>query len=49
MRYFYFLFPLALSIAYVVPAQDYPANPEPGACYIRCPIEEVKEIEKVVK
>ncbi|MBU6340003.1 MAG: OmpA family protein [Bacteroidetes bacterium] len=48
MRYFYFLLPLALSIPYVLPAQDYPANPEPGACYIRCPIEEVKEIEKVV-
>ncbi len=29
-------------------AQNYPANPEPGACYIRCPIEEIKEIEKVV-
>lgn len=29
-------------------AQNYPANPEPGACYIRCPIEEITEIEKVV-
>lgn len=29
-------------------AQDYPANPEPGACYIRCPLDEVTEIAKVV-
>lgn len=29
-------------------AQNYPADPEPGACYIRCPIEEISEIEKVV-
>ena len=29
-------------------AQNYPENPEPGACYIRCPIEEISEIEKVV-
>lgn len=29
-------------------AQNYPENPEPGACYIRCPIEEIKELEKVV-
>jgi OOP family OmpA-OmpF porin len=29
-------------------AQNYPENPEPGACYIRCPIEEITEIEKVV-
>lgn len=28
-------------------AQNYPENPEPGACYIRCPIEEIKELEKV--
>jgi len=48
MRYFYFLLPLTLSLPAVLGAQDYPANPEPGACYIRCPIEEVKEIEKVV-
>jgi OOP family OmpA-OmpF porin len=31
-----------------VQAQNYPSNPEPGACYIRCPIEEISEIEKVV-
>lgn len=29
-------------------AQNYPANPEPGACYIRCPIEEITEMENVV-
>lgn len=29
-------------------AQNYPENPEPGACYVRCPIEEISEIEKVV-
>lgn len=29
-------------------AQSYPEDPEPGACYIRCPIEEIKEVEKVV-
>ncbi|MBL7827585.1 MAG: OmpA family protein [Saprospiraceae bacterium] len=29
-------------------AQEYPENPEPGACYIRCPIEEVSEVESVV-
>jgi OOP family OmpA-OmpF porin len=29
-------------------AQNYPANPEPGACYIRCPIEEITEVEQVI-
>jgi len=29
-------------------AQNYPTNPEPGACYIRCTIEEISEKEKVV-
>lgn len=29
-------------------AQNYPSNPEPGACYIRCPIEEITEVEKVI-
>lgn len=29
-------------------AQSYPPNPEPGACYIKCPIEVFREIEKVV-
>ncbi len=28
-------------------AQDYPANPELNACYIRCPIEEITEKGKV--
>lgn len=37
-----FLFNVPLS------AQNYPPNPEPGACYIKCPIEEVKEVESVV-
>ncbi len=41
-----------LLIAFLVPfalqAQNYPSNPEPGACYIRCPIEEISEKEKVV-
>jgi len=29
-------------------SQNYPENPEPGACYIRCPIEEIVEKENVV-
>ncbi len=29
-------------------AQNYPANPQPGDCYIRCPIEDISELEKVV-
>lgn len=29
-------------------AQNFPANPEPGACYIRCPIEEIVEKEQVI-
>jgi len=29
-------------------AQNYPTDPEPGACYIRCPIEEITEVENVV-
>lgn len=48
MRYLYFLLPLALCMPFVLSAQDFPSDPEPGACYIRCPIEEVKEVEKVV-
>lgn len=48
MRIFYLSLTLALLAPFVMKAQDYPSNPEPGACYIRCPIEEIKEKEKVV-
>jgi OOP family OmpA-OmpF porin len=43
----FFLLP-ALCTALALSAQNYPSNPEPGACYVRCPIEEITEIEKVV-
>lgn len=43
---FFLLFALLTNIS--LSAQTYPENPEPGACYIRCPIEELTEIEKVV-
>ncbi|MFN0216838.1 MAG: OmpA family protein [Saprospiraceae bacterium] len=39
---------LAFFATLALQAQNYPANPEPGACYVRCPIEEISEIEKVV-
>jgi len=29
-------------------AQNYPPNAEPGDCFIRCPIEEISEVAKVV-
>ncbi|MBK6997261.1 MAG: hypothetical protein IPH31_20950 [Lewinellaceae bacterium] len=48
MRIFTFLFLLTLITPEVLWAQNYPANPEPGACYIRCPIEEITEVEKVI-
>ncbi|MFN0014380.1 MAG: OmpA family protein [Saprospiraceae bacterium] len=48
MRSPYLLFLLVFLFSVALSAQNYPANPEPGACYIRCPIEEVKEVEKVV-
>jgi OOP family OmpA-OmpF porin len=43
----FFLLPAFLA-ATALSAQNYPENPEPGACYIRCPIEEITELEKVV-
>jgi len=48
MRFPSFLLLFAFSSVVSLSAQNYPANPEPGMCYIRCPIEEVKEVEKVV-
>lgn len=48
MRISAFFLLLAVLTSIALPAQNYPPNPEPGACYIRCPIEEVTEIEKVV-
>jgi len=48
MRIPTFFLLLAFSGSVALPAQNYPPNPEPGACYIRCPIEEISEIEKVV-
>ncbi len=42
----FFLLP-ALLASVALSAQNYPENPEPGACYIRCPIEEIKEVENV--
>lgn len=47
MRIFVFLVFLAISSAQTLLAQNYPPNPEPGACYIRCPIEEIKEVANV--
>ncbi len=48
MRFPSFLFLFAFLSSVSLSAQNYPTNPEPGMCYIRCPIEEVKEVEKVV-
>ncbi len=48
MRIFTFLFLLTLITPEALWAQNYPSNPEPGACYIRCPIEEITEVEKVI-
>ena len=48
MRIASFCLLLALLTSVALPAQNYPENPEPGACYIRCSIEEIKELEKVV-
>ena len=48
MRIRSFLLLLPLLTTFALPAQNYPANPEPGACYIRCPIEEISEVAKVV-
>lgn len=48
MRIPSFLLLLALLASTALSAQNYPENPEPGACYIRCPIEEIKEVGKVV-
>ncbi|TNE59064.1 MAG: OmpA family protein [Bacteroidetes bacterium] len=44
---FILLLPI-LTITEQLHAQNYPPNPEPGDCYIRCPIEEIKEVAKVV-
>jgi OOP family OmpA-OmpF porin len=43
-----FMIAAALFSAVTLTAQNYPSNPEPGACYIKCPIEVLREIEKVV-
>jgi len=48
MRIFSILVLFAFFATAALHAQDYPSNPEPGACYIRCSIEEVTEKEKVV-
>ena len=48
MRISTFFLLLAQLAAVALSAQNYPENPEPGACYIRCPIEEISELEKVV-
>lgn len=45
-RAFFLIF--GVLIGFPLFAQNYPENPEPGACYIRCPIEEIKEVEKIV-
>ncbi|MCB0524775.1 MAG: OmpA family protein [Saprospiraceae bacterium] len=47
MRTPFFIILLALPSLTTLKAQKYPENPEPGACYIRCPIEEIKEVAKV--
>jgi outer membrane protein OmpA-like peptidoglycan-associated protein len=48
MRISTFILLVAFFVPRALSAQNYPANPEPGACYIRCPIEEISEREKVV-
>lgn len=48
MRISTFILILAFFASTELRGQNYPANPEPGACYIRCPIEEISEREKVV-
>jgi outer membrane protein OmpA-like peptidoglycan-associated protein len=48
MRISTFFLLLACSTPIALNAQNFPANPEPGACYIRCPIEEVSEKASVV-
>jgi OOP family OmpA-OmpF porin len=48
MRIPAFIWLPAFLVSVNLSAQNYPENPEPGACYIRCPIEEIKEVEKVV-
>jgi outer membrane protein OmpA-like peptidoglycan-associated protein len=48
MRNSVFLILIATLTTTALFAQNYPEDPEPGACYIRCPIEELKEIEKVI-
>lgn len=48
MRISTFILMLTFFAAPSLQAQNYPANPEPGACYIRCPIEEISEKEKIV-
>ncbi len=47
MRIFVLLFSFAFVLPPTIFAQNYPANPEPGACYIRCPIEEITEVNNV--
>lgn len=48
MRLSTFFLLLAFLAINSLSAQNYPTNPEPGACYIRCTIEEISEKEKVV-
>ncbi len=48
MRIPTFFLLLAFFATGVLRAQNYPSNPEPGACYIRCTIEEISEKSKVV-
>ena len=48
MRISSFILLLTCTLCGSLSAQNYPENPEPGACYIRCSIEEIKEREKVV-
>ncbi|MBK8967088.1 MAG: OmpA family protein [Saprospiraceae bacterium] len=48
MRILTFFLLLSLLAGANLAAQNYPPNPEPGDCYIRCPIEEITEVAKVV-
>jgi len=48
MRISTFFLLLSFPVTITLQAQEYPSNPEPGACYIRCPLEEISEMEKVV-
>ncbi len=48
MRILTFILLLPFLTTVTLSAQNYPTDPEPGSCYIRCPLEEISEKAKVV-